>query len=469
LTTCVRSNKSASRVSAIGVILWMFAGGAAFATPDYPGASPTPPASAPAAADAGPDWNSMPQDGLFSSITQNLRESEQEVVRGHFDLGEPPNVRRYYCLVNPKNGRREPNGVAGTPVLRPDGMTGIKIEAVSLYTCAKAEQKGFLVSTGYVLNSPALARAAARSAAAAASAPPAAPGSGAATTPAAVTGAAATGVPAAAPAPAAATPAPVPPVRMAADRIDVAGIKLGSSPDAVRTVLKSKNLRHYKEWTETLSSSSSNGTSQSIPNGRFVNVIAAWTPSASAAAGEDFESDGESFEVMFTPVPGGERAMAIVHTQGFSRQNAIHETALDDGLVKKYGGYVAAGALPESVTWRYQGDGSVQVGDACGRRGTFGGLGGLSVANTPRENLALRRTAQELQSQVERCGDATVTADHFTPNGGALPADRLVTRFTVTAFSPALGLEGARKAAELVQAAGASSEARPKDSKAPNL
>jgi hypothetical protein len=254
---------------------------------------------------------------------------------------------------------------------------------------------------------------------------------------------------------------------MAADRIDVAGVKLGMSPDAVRTVLKSKNLRHYKEWTETLSFLGSNGTSQPIPNGRFANVIAAWTPSASG--GEDFESDGESFEVMFTPVPGEERAMAIVHTQGFSRQDAIHETALDDGLVKKYGGYVAAGALPESVTWRFQGDGSVQVGDACGRRGTFGGLGGLSVANAPRENLALRRTPQELQSQVERCGDATVTADHFTPNGGALPPDRLVTRFTVTAFSPALGLEGARKAAQLVQAAGSSPQVRSKDSKAPDL
>ena len=161
--------------------------------------------------------------------------------------------------------------------------------------------------------------------------------------------------------------------------------------------------------------------------------------------------------------------MAIIHTQGFSRQDAIHETALDEGLVKKYGGYVGAGALPESVTWRFQGDGSVRVGDACGRRGTFGGLGGLSVANAPRENLALRRTPQELQSQVERCGDATVTADHFTPNGGALPGDRLVTRFTVTAFSPALGLEGARKAAQLVQAAGPSSEARSRDSKAPDL
>jgi hypothetical protein len=402
----------------------------------------------------------MPQDGVFSSIKQNLRESEQEVVRGHFDLGEPPNVRRYYCLVNPKNGRREPNGVLGNPVPRPDGMTGIKIDTVSMYTCARAEEKGFLVSAGYVLTGPALAHVA-PPAAPAASPPPITPGSAAAT--------ASAGAAAEAPARVAVTPAPAPPVRMAADRIDVAGVKLGMSPDAVRTVLKSKSLRYYKEWTETLSFLGSNGTSQSIPNGRFVNVIAAWTPSAAGTPGEDLESDGESFEVMFTPVPGAERVMAIIHTQGFSRQDAIHETALDEGLVKKYGGYAGVGALPESVTWRLQSDGSVQVGDACGRRGTFGGLGGLSVANAQRENLALRRTPQELQSQVERCGDATVTADHFTPNGGALPSDRLVTRFTVTAFSPALGLEGARQAAQLVQAAGASSGARSKDSKAPDL
>jgi len=397
---------------------------------------------------------------LFSSIKQNLRESEDEVVRGHFDLGEPPNVRRYYCIVSPKSGRREPNGVLGTTVTRPDGMTGIKIDTVSMYTCATAQQRGFLVSTGYVLVGAALARAA----------PPPAPTSTPPTPPAAAPALAAAPPAAAPPAVAPMPPveAPPPPVRMAADHIDVAGVKLGMSPDAVRAVLKSKNLRNYKEWTETLSFVSGAGTSQPIPNGRFVNVIAAWTPPTAAAADEDFEGAGESFEVMFTPVPGAERAMAIIHTQGFSRQDAIHETALDQGLVKKYGGYVAAGALPESVTWRFQSDGSVQVGDACGRRGTFGGLGGLSVTN-PRENLALRRTPQELQSQVERCGDATVTADHFTPNGGALPADRLVTRFTVTAFSSALGFEGARKAAQLVQAAGPASEARSKGSKTPDL
>jgi len=418
------------------------AAGAAIADPP---ANP-PPASA---ADAPSEWHSMPQDGIFSSIKQNLRESELEVVRGHFDVGEPPNVRRYYCLVDPKSGRREPNGVLGDLLPRPDGMTGIKIDTVSMYTCARAEQKGYLVSTGYVLLGRALAHAA----------PPAAAAPAATATPAAAP-------PSAAPAPPA--EAPLPAVRMAADHIDVAGVKLGMSPDAVRAVLKSKKLRNYKEWTETLSSLSAAGASQPIPNGRFVNVIAAWTPLAAAATDGDFEGVGESFEVMFTPVPGAERAMAIVHTEGFSRQDAIRETALDEGLVKKYGGYVAAGALPQSVTWRFQSDGSVQVGDACGRRGTFGGLGSLVVAS-PRENLALRSTLQELQSQVERCGDATVTADHFTPNGGALAADRLVTRFTVTAFSPALGLQGARKAAELVQAAGPSSSVRPKDGKSPDL
>jgi hypothetical protein len=421
-----------------------------------------PPTNPPSESANPTGWHSMPQDGVFSSIKQNLRESEQEVVRGHFDLGEPPNVRRYYCLVNPKNGRREPNGVLGDPVPRPDGMTGIKIDTVSMYTCARAEEKGYLVSTGYLLLGAARERVAPPAPASAASAPtPAVAPSGAAppSPPSAMAR------PATAPAPP--VEAPPPPVRMAADHIDVAGIKLGMSPDAVRAVLKSKNLRHYKEWTEQLSSLGVAGASQPIPNGRFVNVIAAWTPPTAGAAGEDFESAGESFEVMFTPVPGAERAMAIVHTEGFSRQDAIHETALDEGLVKKYGGYIGVAALPESVTWRFQGDGSVQVGDACGRRGTFGGLGGLSVANAPRENLALRRTPQELQSQVERCGDATVTADHFTPNGGALPGDRLVTRFTVTAFSPALALEGARKAAELVHAAGPSSGS--KDGKTPDL
>ena len=443
MTTSHGGWSNASKIAAMGIVC--LAGARCLAVADPP-----------VVADVPAEPNSLPQDGFFSSLKQNLSEGEQEVVRGHFDLGTAPNVRRYYCLVNPKTGHREPNGVVGDPVTRPDGMTGIKISAVSLYVCAKAEQKGYLVSTGYVLH---LARQAAVPAATSTAPPP---------------------VAAAAPPPAAPPPAPSAPpavamapaaAHMPADRIDVAGIKLGMSPDEVRGVLKSKKQRHYKEWTETLSFNGAKGVSQPVPNGRFVNVIATWTPPASSAPGDDFESDGESFEVMFTPVPGAERVMAIIHSEGYSPADAIHETTLDAGLVKKYGGYIAAGDLPESVTWRFQSDGSVQVGDACGRRGTLGGLGG-SASRTPRARISLcAERRRNFETQLERCGDATVTADHFTPNGGALPADRLVTRFTVTAFSTAIALDGAKKASQLVAAAGRAPApaGRAKDVKTPDL
>jgi hypothetical protein len=93
------------------------------------------------------------------------------------------------------------------------------------------------------------------------------------------------------------------------------------------------------------------------------------------------------------------------------------------------------------------------------------------VSSTPRRNLALKRTPEDLRAQIDRCGVGVVTEDHYTLNGGALPADRLVTRFTVTAFSPALALDGATTAAQLIQAAGHSKPASTpvRDAKAPDL
>ena len=57
------------------------------------------------------------------------------------------------------------------------------------------------------------------------------------------------------------------------------------------------------------------------------------------------------------------------------------ETALDNGLVKKYGGFATANELPDSPTWRFQSGGNVQVGDPCNRRGIFGGLSELNVGS----------------------------------------------------------------------------------------
>jgi hypothetical protein len=120
------------------------------------------------------------------------------------------------------------------------------------------------------------------------------------------------------------------------DKIDVAGVKLGMSLDDVRAVLKSKKLLDYYESMETLGHFDSTKVAQPIASGRFVNVIAAWTPPPSSPAGDTFAEDGESYEVMFTPVPGRERAMAIVHSAAYSPANAVREMALENALVKKY-------------------------------------------------------------------------------------------------------------------------------------
>jgi pyruvate/2-oxoglutarate dehydrogenase complex dihydrolipoamide acyltransferase (E2) component len=154
---------------------------------------------------AGDAQTPAPTGNFFSSLKQAFKQDlDREVVRGHFDVGSPPDVHRYYCLVDAKTGKGETNGVAGEPVLRPDGMTGIKAGAVSFYTCATAEQQGILVTAGYTL-SPGL-----RSKAAAA--PPASPAPPPAASPAS-------------PASPAASPAsPAPPVPREAQTPDAAPI-----------------------------------------------------------------------------------------------------------------------------------------------------------------------------------------------------------------------------------------------------
>jgi len=92
----------------------------------------------------------LPQDGFFSSLKQAAKQGyDHEVVRGHFDVGAPPNVHRYYCLQDTRTGEKEPNGVLGETVSLADGKTGIKNSSVSMYTCANAERHGMLVTAGY--------------------------------------------------------------------------------------------------------------------------------------------------------------------------------------------------------------------------------------------------------------------------------------------------------------------------------
>ena len=383
----------------------------------------------------------------FSSAKQAFSEDfNKEVVRGHFDVGTPPDTHRFYCLANAKTGKSQLNAVGGETFVRPDGMTGLKSSGVAPLSCIKAEQLGVLVTTGYVLkvtvtNPPQPARVA----------PTVAP---------------------VAPAPPAASPAPVPAQNTMEDankggtpanRVDIAGVKLGMSPDQVRAVLKSRMLSDYYESTDTL---------QSGAGSHYVNVIAAWTSAAGAAAAEDAAGDSESFEVLFTPVPGKERALAIVHSTAYSASTAIHATVLSNGLVAKYRGYAKADELPPSPTWRVQSDGSVLSGDGCGRHSIFGGLGKIGFGAQARSSPALKTTTEEFRYQIDHCGVAIVTEDDAALNPDAPLKDRLVARFTVTAYSPAIGFEGATMAAQLMQAAGSTiikSAAHDKDSLTPRL
>jgi hypothetical protein len=410
---------NASQIFAAGLLLSLGAGKGVLA-------------DTPAESTASDEPKSLPQTGLFASIQQNLRMGfDHEVVRGHFDLGSPPNPHRYYCLVDTKTHRREPNGVLGKPVPLKDGTTGLTVDSVSLFACADAEKQGMLVTAGYLLKAP--------SGPESASSPPPPPPPPPPTQPPVQP-------PTPAPPPAQATGRP----EVSPDMIDVAGVKLGMSLDEVRAVLKSKRLREYNESTETLGYlDSARGAMQSLANGRFVNVVAAWT---APAAGDTLAADGESYEVIFTPLPGKERAMAIVHSVGYSPANAVRETALEEGLAKKYGGFTTSNNLPESPTWRFQSGGNVQLGDPCNRRELFGGLGALNPANKVRANIALKRSPDEFRFQIDHCGVAIVTEDHVIANGGALRDERLVTRFTVSAYSPPMAFDGSKSAAQLIQA-----------------
>jgi hypothetical protein len=169
-----------------------------------------------ASASASDAQNLAPQGSFMSSLKQAFAEDlDKEVVRGHFDVGSAPDTHRYYCLVNPKTGKSEPNAVAGQTFARHDQMTGIKGAAVTFFTCAEAEQKGILVTSGYVLSAAASSKLA--SSAAAQKSVAAAPVAAAASVPAAAAASAPVAAAAVAPAVAATTPPAAPAAPVAAE------------------------------------------------------------------------------------------------------------------------------------------------------------------------------------------------------------------------------------------------------------
>ena len=143
------NNSKGTRVKGSRRFAWAQATSAGLLLSWAAGCLADPPAGAQNGAGDGGQVSQI-KGGFLSTFTQAFKEDfDREDIRGHFDTGTP--THRYYCLFDPKTGRNQPNAVAGEPAPRRDGTTGIKGAAVSPLSCADAEQKGILVTTGYVL------------------------------------------------------------------------------------------------------------------------------------------------------------------------------------------------------------------------------------------------------------------------------------------------------------------------------
>jgi len=387
-------------------------------------AGETPPASQ-AAADAAADVaaRSLPQSAVMSSVAQSWRGADNDVIYAHFDLGAAPNLHRFYCLVDGRNGKRQPNGVIGEPFTQKDGSTGIHMSSVSLYRCDDAQRAGYLETAPYHLSGP--AAAAQRAIAAPPTPAPAAasPGAASATAAPESVAASASGASSAAGTESLSAAGSAPTVtssgasastgsREGPARVEVAGVRLGMRVEEVRAALRAHGLLDYLESQAPRTAEASSG--------RFVSRLLAWTPPGA-------EGEGESIEVLLTPVPGLERAYAVIHTL----------------LEKKYGGFAAGPAVPAAPTWRLE-SGAMVTGDVCEQRGLFGGLHEIPAAPAERSNPLLSMSVEDLDSQVHRCGSVIVTEDHVALSGGATRESRRIARFTISAYSPAVALEAVR-------------------------
>lgn len=209
------SSKQVARfvpIAASSVLLLAVPGGMTRADPPAPPAAQSP-----------DNQVAESKDGFLSSLKQAFgQDLDREVVRGHFEVGSGSKRQRYYCLVDPKKGKREANGVSGEPFRRRDGMTGLRNGAVTPLSCADAEQKGLLVTEGYLV----LGKAGADTAPPAPPAPtPSPPVAGASVAP--------SPAPASAPPPSAAPlPAPAPPTSAPAPLPATAAATAGAQPAA---------------------------------------------------------------------------------------------------------------------------------------------------------------------------------------------------------------------------------------------
>jgi hypothetical protein len=231
----------------------------------------------------------------------------------------------------------------------------------------------------------------------------------------------------------------------------------------VYTALKAKGLPQSKEYKMFLTFRDDSGASHfaRLPNSDFVSEITAGTN-----AGEDHEE----FNIHFSPIPGEERVVGIVHTVTYSPRNAIRLVDFENTIAQKYAEFRRStdNYPPATHSWMLGLHGLEELPPAspCSVYNSTGGRAtvALPVDRQPDGNLVLTLALSgtgfaSRPWEMAHCGPVALDVSGVSVQNQNAPLQaRTITHYTVSVFSSNLANEGFAAAAKLSKAASEASD-----------
>jgi hypothetical protein len=259
--------------------------------------------------------------------------------------------------------------------------------------------------------------------------------------------------------------------------VDVAGIRLGMSLNDARAAVKARNLAKSREWSADLTFHDElSGKEIAVPNGHYVNAIAAWTsiPMPPTTSQEYTYPYGEHLIVWFTPVPGEERVVQISYHVGYPYQKSISRSSFEDALAKKYAEFKRTRSSVV-LTWMTGPGGLTEATGIC-----LGGgaqslaapdespvylRGDMNYRSDTVMNIAvsLAPNLQVLPNIIRNCGPMILRAGALVPNSRDPPEAQVVQSYNVVSYSPKIVLEDIPKVQGIVQHAESAAQQEHKD------
>lgn len=232
--------------------------------------------------------------------------------------------------------------------------------------------------------------------------------------------------------------------------VDVAGVKLGMSPEEVRAVLAARKLTGSKEFKHTIAYPDPvTHQYQSIQGTEYLYAIVGWIGSFAPT------DNWQTIDVVFSPQPGHERVVEVSRVVNYSSGDAVALQTLRTQLVGKYGRPWYDNPLG-NIRWVYPpGAGGSVVPNTCHVLSwdfsavipsTYGTPDHPQL-NIPQPGGTVFKFAPQLWSREAQCERAQASAFYRSLNGNAPEADRVITQFTVSVLDTDLARDAAAEVA----------------------